>query len=76
MNYRPITDVWILGRSKTKDPETGKSYYGAYLSGFLERARPMLVGGNHAFCMCAADMHAATTAKKGASRCPGSGKTI
>lgn len=46
MSFRPITDVWILGRSKTKDPETGKSYYGAYLSGFLERARPMLVGGN------------------------------
>ena len=45
MSYRPITDVWILGRTKTKD-EKGKTYYGAYLSGFLERARPMLVGGD------------------------------
>lgn len=51
MNYRPITDVWILGRSKTKDPETGKSYYGAYPAGFLERARPMLVGGNQDACI-------------------------
>jgi hypothetical protein len=39
MSYRPITDLWILGRSKTK-------YHGAYLSGFLERARPLLVGGS------------------------------
>jgi hypothetical protein len=39
MNYRPITDFWILGRTKTK-------YYGAYPAGFLERARPMLLGGN------------------------------
>lgn len=46
MNYRPICDVWILGRSKTKDPSTGRTYYGAYPSGFLERARPMLVGGD------------------------------
>jgi hypothetical protein len=46
MSYRPICDVWILGRSKTKDPSTGKNYYGAYPSGFLERARPMLVGGD------------------------------
>ena len=45
MSYRPITDTWILARSKTKD-DTGKTYYGAYLSGFLERARPILVGGD------------------------------
>ena len=31
MSYRPITDVWILGRPKVR-------YYGAYPSGFLERA--------------------------------------
>lgn len=35
MSYRPITDVWILARPKVK-------YYGAYPSGFLERARSML----------------------------------
>ena len=35
MNYRPITDVWILARPKVK-------YYGAYPSGFLERARALL----------------------------------
>jgi len=50
MSYRPITDVWILGRTKTKD-EKGKTYYGAYLSGFLERARPMLVGGDRDACI-------------------------
>jgi hypothetical protein len=35
MSYRPITDVWILGRSKVK-------YYGAYPAGFLHRARHLL----------------------------------
>src|SRR5438067_2369439 len=35
MSYRPITDVWILARSKTK-------YYGAYPAGFLHRARALL----------------------------------
>lgn len=35
MSYRPITDVWILARPKIK-------YYGAYPSGFLERARALL----------------------------------
>ena len=35
MNYRPITDVWILARPKVK-------YYGAYPNGFLERARALL----------------------------------
>lgn len=35
MNYRPLTDVWILARSKVK-------YYGAYPSGFLHRARTLL----------------------------------
>lgn len=34
-DYRPICDVWILGRPKI-------SYYGAYLSGFLGRARALL----------------------------------
>lgn len=33
--YRPITDVWLLARSKVK-------YYGAYPSGFLGRARALL----------------------------------
>ena len=51
MSYRPITDVWILGRTKTKDPETGRTYYGAYPAGFLERARPMLVGGDPDACI-------------------------
>lgn len=41
MSYRPICDVWILARSKTKGPD-GKSYYGAYPSGFLSRARELL----------------------------------
>src|SRR5688572_3426160 len=35
MSYRPITDIWILARPKVK-------YYGAYPSGFLERARALL----------------------------------
>jgi hypothetical protein len=35
MNYRPITDVWILARPKIK-------YYGAYPAGFLHRARELL----------------------------------
>ncbi len=35
MSYRPITDVWVLARSKTK-------YYGAYPAGFLHRARALL----------------------------------
>jgi len=35
MTYRPITDIWILARPKVK-------YYGAYPSGFLERARALL----------------------------------
>ena len=35
MSYRPITDVWILARSKV-------SYYGAYPAGFLHRARALL----------------------------------
>lgn len=35
MSYRPITDVWILARSKVK-------YYGAYPAGFLGRARALL----------------------------------
>lgn len=35
MSYRPITDVWILARSKVK-------YYGAYPAGFLHRARALL----------------------------------
>lgn len=36
MNYRPITDVWILARSKVP-------FYGAYPAGFLHRARALLV---------------------------------
>lgn len=35
MTFRPITDVWILARPKVP-------YYGAYPSGFLERARALL----------------------------------
>ena len=35
MSYRPITDVWILARSKVP-------YYGAYPAGFLHRARTLL----------------------------------
>lgn len=34
-NYRPITDTWILARSKTK-------YYGAFPAGFLHRGRALL----------------------------------
>lgn len=34
-NYRPITDVWILARTKVK-------YYGAYPAGFLHRARRLM----------------------------------
>lgn len=36
MSYRPITDLWMLCRSKVGN------YYGAYPSGFLERARALL----------------------------------
>ncbi len=35
MSYRPITDVWILGRCK-------HGYYGGYPAGFLHRARQIL----------------------------------
>lgn len=35
VNYRPITDIWILARPKV-------SSYGAYPNGFLERARALL----------------------------------
>lgn len=35
MSFRPICDVWILARSKTK-------YYGAFPAGFLSRARALL----------------------------------
>jgi len=35
MSYRPITDVWILARSKVK-------FFGAYPAGFLQRARDLL----------------------------------
>jgi len=35
MTYRPICDLWILARPKVK-------YYGAYPSGFIERARALL----------------------------------
>lgn len=34
-SYRPVTDVWILARPKV-------AYYGAYLNGFLHRARELL----------------------------------
>jgi hypothetical protein len=35
VSYRPITDVWILGRCKHK-------YYGGYPAGFLHRARALI----------------------------------
>lgn len=35
MNYRPLTDVWILARPKVK-------YWGAFPAGFLHRARALL----------------------------------
>lgn len=35
MNYRPLTDFWILARPKVK-------YYGAYPAGFVSRARALL----------------------------------
>jgi hypothetical protein len=35
MSYRPITDVWILARPKSK-------YFGAYPAGFLRRARDLI----------------------------------
>ena len=34
-NYRPITDVWLLARSKVP-------YYGSFPAGFLGRARDLL----------------------------------
>lgn len=39
MGYRPICDLWFLARAKLKE---GKTYYGAYLGGFPERARALL----------------------------------
>lgn len=39
VSYRPITDFWFLARAKLKD---GRKYYGAYLGGFLERARVLI----------------------------------
>lgn len=41
MSYRPITDVWIMARSKTK-------YYGAFPAGFLHRAIQLLGVGRNA----------------------------
>lgn len=38
-NYRPITDVWLLARAKLRN---GHKLYGAYLGGYLERARSLL----------------------------------
>ncbi len=35
----PVRDIWILARPKLKG---GRKYYGAYPSGFLERARTIL----------------------------------
>lgn len=40
MSYHPIHDMWFLARAKLKD---GSTYYGAYMGGFLERAR-LLIG--------------------------------
>jgi hypothetical protein len=44
MGYRPITDMWILARAKLKSfPDgTKRFYWGAYLGGFVERARALL----------------------------------
>lgn len=39
MNYRPITDFWLLARAKRAN---GIKRYGAYLAGFPERARRLL----------------------------------
>jgi hypothetical protein len=39
MSYRPITDQWILARAKLTN---GHKLYGAYLGGFVERARALL----------------------------------
>lgn len=38
-NYRPICDLWILARAKLNG---GEKYYGAYLGGFVERARVII----------------------------------
>lgn len=40
--YRPIGDVWILGRAKLHG---GKKYYGSYPAGFLSRARVLIGAG-------------------------------
>lgn len=44
MSYRPITDLWFLARAKLKPNEDGskRTYYGAYLGGFPERARVLI----------------------------------
>ncbi len=39
MSYHPLHDVWFLARAKLKN---GKTYYGAYMGGFPERARALL----------------------------------
>lgn len=40
--YRPITDIWFLARAKLKG---GEKFYGAYLGGFVERARVLIGAG-------------------------------
>jgi len=40
MTYRPICDMWLLGRPKVK-------YYGAYPNGFLQRARVLIGCSNN-----------------------------
>lgn len=43
-SYRPLTDIWILGRPKSH-------YYGAYPEGFLWRAKT-LVGNGKCIHLC------------------------
>jgi len=49
-SYRPVMDSWFLARPKVK-------YYGAYPSGFLERARWM-VGSRYESCLHVCGGHA------------------
>jgi len=56
VSYRPMTDTWILARTKLKPAADGskQSFYGAYPAGFLHRARQLLGvrRGDHLLHVC------------------------
>lgn len=50
MGHLSIETTWVLARSKVKD-DNGKSYYGGYPAGFLERVRNVFLNGDISACI-------------------------